>query len=63
MKRLFLIVAALVITAAAHAQIEAPVRWSYAAKKTSATEAIVYLKATIQKDWHIYSQNVKEGGR
>jgi hypothetical protein len=62
MKRLFLIVAALVITAAAHAQIEAPVRWSYAAKKTSATEAIVYLKATIQKDWHIYSQNVKEGG-
>ncbi len=56
-------VAALVITAAAaHAQIEAPVRWSYAAKKTSATETTVYLKATIQKDWHIYSQNVKEGG-
>ena len=62
MKRLFLVVAALVITAAAHAQIESPVRWSYAAKKTSATEAVVYLKATIQKDWHIYSQNVKEGG-
>jgi hypothetical protein len=62
MKRLFLMVAALVITAAANAQIESPVRWSYAAKKTSATEATVYLKATIQKDWHIYSQTVKEGG-
>jgi hypothetical protein len=62
MKKLFLAIAALVITAAAHAQIEAPVKWSYAAKKVSATEAVVYLKATIQKDWHIYSQTVKEGG-
>ncbi|RWY52252.1 protein-disulfide reductase DsbD N-terminal domain-containing protein [Mucilaginibacter gilvus] len=62
MKKLFLMVAALVLTAAAHAQIETPVKWSYAAKKVSATEAVVYLKATIQKDWHIYSQTVKEGG-
>lgn len=62
MKNLFLMIAALVITAAAHAQIEAPVKWSYAAKKVSATEAIVYFKATIQKGWHIYSQNVKDGG-
>jgi hypothetical protein len=62
MKKVFLAIVAMVITAAAHAQIESPVRWSYAAKKTSATEATVYLKATIQKDWHIYSQTVKEGG-
>ena len=54
--------AVLVLSTAAFAQIEAPVRWSYAAKKTSATEAVVFLKATIQPGWHIYSQNVKEGG-
>lgn len=62
MKRLFLAIAALVISYTASAQIEDHVRWSYAAKKVSATEAVVYLKATIDKDWHIYSQNVKDGG-
>jgi DsbC/DsbD-like thiol-disulfide interchange protein len=46
----------------ASAQIETPVTWSYAFKKTSSTTAVVYLKATIQDGWHIYSQKVKEGG-
>lgn len=34
-----------------------PVKWAYAAKKISATEAVVMLKATIDNGWHIYSQN------
>lgn len=46
----------------ASAQIVTPVTWSYAQKKISRTEAVVYLKATIQDGWHIYSQNVKPGG-
>lgn len=46
----------------AFAQIEKPVTWSYAAKKISKTEAVVYLKASIDNSWHIYSQNVKSGG-
>ncbi|MFA6245965.1 MAG: protein-disulfide reductase DsbD N-terminal domain-containing protein [Mucilaginibacter sp.] len=62
MKRLFLAVTALLITIGAKAQVEAHVKWSYAAKKTSATEAVVLIKATIDQGWHIYSQNVKEGG-
>jgi len=62
MRRLILAVAILAISIAAKAQIEAPVKWSYAAKKTSATEAVVFLKATIEPGWHIYSLNVKEGG-
>ncbi|MDB5110164.1 MAG: sugar transporter [Mucilaginibacter sp.] len=62
MKRLILIVAALVINIGAYAQIETPVKWSYAAKKISSTEAVVFLKATIQDGWHIYSLNVKDGG-
>jgi DsbC/DsbD-like thiol-disulfide interchange protein len=62
MKRLLLAVTALLITIGAKAQVEAHVKWAYAAKKTSATEAVVLIKATIDPGWHIYSQNVKEGG-
>jgi len=50
------------IGTAAFAQIEKPVKWSYAAKKISNTEAVVFLRATIQSGWHIYSQTVKDGG-
>lgn len=62
MKKLLLAGAALLGAAQAHAQILTPVHWSYAAKKTSATEATVFLKATIDPGWHVYSQNVKDGG-
>ena len=44
------------------AQILKPVKWSYAAKKISGNEAIIFFKAVINKGWHIYSQNVKDGG-
>jgi Disulphide bond corrector protein DsbC len=46
----------------AKAQILHPVSWSYAAKKISASEAVVFMKATIGDGWHVYSQYVKEGG-
>ncbi len=63
MKKITLILSLLFFTAmGAFAQIEDPVTWSYAAKKVSSTEAIVYLKASMEKGWHIYSQNVKPGG-
>ena len=52
----------MVICTGAFAQIETPVKWSYAAKKISPTEAVVFLRATIQDGWHIYSLNVKDGG-
>lgn len=50
------------VAATSQAQILHPVKWSYAAKKTSATEAVVFIKATIEPGWHIYSQTVKDGG-
>ncbi|MDB5146927.1 MAG: sugar transporter, partial [Mucilaginibacter sp.] len=62
MKKLLVLVTALIISAGAYAQIESPVRWSYAAKKINDKEAVVFLKATIQSGWHIYSQTVKDGG-
>lgn len=42
--------------------IENHVKWSYLAKRVSPTEATIYLKATIDEGWHIYSQNIEEGG-
>lgn len=62
MKKLLLMMVALVLCASAYAQIETPVRWSYAAKKLNSKEAVVFLKATIQPGWHIYSLNVADGG-
>lgn len=62
MKRLILGIAAVMLVIGAKAQIESPVKWSYAAKRISATEAVVFLRATIQDGWHIYSQTVKDGG-
>ncbi|PTS92630.1 sugar transporter [Pedobacter sp. HMWF019] len=63
MKRITLILSFLVLSVfAASAQIENPVKWSYGQKKISKTEAIVFVKANIEDGWHIYSQNVKDGG-
>ena len=62
MKKILLALAVLAVSFGAKAQIEAPVKWSYAAKRLSPTEAVVFLKATIESGWHIYSLNVKEGG-
>lgn len=43
-------------------QIQKPVKWSYAAKRVSAKEAMVYFKAVIEPGWHIYSAYQAEGG-
>lgn len=62
MKKLMLLIVVCMMGATAYAQIEAPVKWSYAAKRLPNNEAVVFLRATIQDGWHIYSQNVKDGG-
>jgi hypothetical protein len=38
-------------------QILAPIRWSYGAKKLNSIEAVVFIKATVDDGWHIYSIN------
>ena len=63
MKKITLVLSMVLFTiAGAFAQIEKPVTWSYVAKKVNKTEAVLYLKASIDSKWHIYSQNVKSGG-
>ncbi|MGN8059197.1 protein-disulfide reductase DsbD domain-containing protein [Pedobacter sp. 22163] len=50
------------ISLSAYSQILKPVTWSYAAKKTGPNTATVFIKATIDQGWHLYSQFVKDGG-
>lgn len=61
-KIIFLFCAVCLINLSAYSQILKPVTWSYAAKKTSATTATIFIKATIDQGWHLYSQFVKDGG-
>lgn len=62
MKSLLVSGALLLAAHLAPAQILTPVKWAYAARRTSPTEATVYLKATLDEGWHIYSQTVQKGG-
>ena len=62
MKKLMLAVIAVMFITATQAQILAPVKWSYAAKKLNNKEAVIFIKASVDNGWHIYSQYVKDGG-
>ncbi|WP_316792047.1 protein-disulfide reductase DsbD domain-containing protein [Pedobacter frigoris] len=62
MKKIALFIVLSLICKFADAQILQPVKWSYAAKRINAKEAIIYLKATIDNGWHIYSQKIADGG-
>ncbi|MDN5287773.1 MAG: sugar transporter [Mucilaginibacter sp.] len=63
MKKILLITTVLLFNLLiAKGQILKPVRWSYGAKRLSKTEGVVFIKATIDDDWHVYSQTVPDGG-
>jgi len=62
MKRILLITITLCNFLFANGQILNPVKWSYGSKRLSGTEGVVFLKATIDDGWHIYSQTVPDGG-
>lgn len=62
MKKVILVVLAFLIYTNAFSQVLAPVKWSYGTRKINNTEAIIFIKASIDKGWHIYSQHVDDGG-
>ena len=45
-----------------YAQILEPVKWSTSVEKVSNKEYVLVATATIDPHWHLYSQNVPEGG-
>lgn len=56
------VVAVLFVANGASAQILTPVKWEYGAKKINENEAVVFLRAKMDDGWHIYSQDVEDGG-
>lgn len=56
MKQILVLFAAIFSFSAAFAQASNPVSWSFASKKISDKEYEVQLIATMQKGWHVYSQ-------
>jgi DsbC/DsbD-like thiol-disulfide interchange protein len=50
------------LSSTAQTQILHPVKWSYGAKKLCKNKAVIFIKATIEDGWHIYSAYQKEGG-
>jgi DsbC/DsbD-like thiol-disulfide interchange protein len=62
MKKILFIAAAIMLSMQLHAQMLTPVKWAYGFKKTGKQEAVIFIKATIDEGWHVYSQSVKDGG-
>ncbi len=62
MKKYFLVLAFIVLTAAGFAASaqnpEPPISWRMTARMTSATEGVVTLKATVKPGWHLYSTSL-----
>ncbi len=62
MTKLFAFTALLLFNLASFAPVENHVKWGYFAKRTNNSEATIYIKATIDDGWHVYSQHIEEGG-
>lgn len=62
MKKVFFSLFLLLLTVAAQAQIQEPVKFKYELKTLSAGEAEAIFTATIDKGWHVYSTDLGDGG-
>ena len=62
MKTIFASLIVLFVINTAHAQLQDPVKWSYAAKKKNDKEYVVVIDATLNAAWHIYSINTPANG-
>ncbi len=60
-KKSLLSVAFITFFCAAQAQIENPVKWTYAAKKIKGDIYELHMTAVLEGKWHIYSQNAGDG--
>ena len=58
----FVLIIALILSANVFAQIHDPVKWTTSIEKISDTEYNLISKATIDAGWHLYSQDVPDGG-
>ena len=62
MKKLLFTLLSLFVFTLSQSQILDPVKWKTAIEKKSETEFLLKFEATIQKDWHFFSQFTPDGG-
>ena len=62
MKKIILSALVLFFAITVSAQTQDPVKWTYSAKKISADTYELHMTATVSGKWHIYSQDIPEGG-
>ncbi len=63
MRKLLFAICALFIVELSYAQIYDPVRWTTSIEKTAGDDHfLLNITAAIQPGWHLYSQNVEDGG-
>lgn len=60
--RKLLAILTLFVTAFGYAQVQDPVKWKSSIEKISDTEYQIKLDATIEGEWHMYSQFTPDGG-
>ncbi|MCB0444019.1 MAG: thiol:disulfide interchange protein, partial [Flavobacterium sp.] len=62
MKNLFFTLLSFFVISITQAQILDPVKWKTSIEPISDTEFLLKFDATIQKDWHFFSQFTPDGG-
>ena len=62
MRRMLMLAIAIFVTSLSFAQVKTPVKWTFSSKKIDATTYEVYMTATLERGWHIYSQTTPDGG-
>jgi len=60
--RFTLVIIFLVVAVNGFSQVLEPVKWQYESKLISQNEAELVFTATIDDTWHLYSQNIQDGG-
>jgi len=62
MKKFFALTSLFFIALFSSGQILKPVKWTFSIEQKDKNEATLIFNASIEKDWHIYSQNTPDGG-
>lgn len=62
MKNNFFTILLLLLATFSHSQLQKPVKWKSSVEQKSATEFLLKMEATIEPEWHIFSQFTPDGG-
>lgn len=62
MRTLITLAILLTTSTLSYSQIFEPVKWTFGSKSIDEGQAVVFMKATMDKGWYIYSLDVPDGG-